>query len=245
MLPAKGRQAGRQKVDDIVDMAVRTRRSTARPSEPAGGLIAKQLSRQLVAVRLGRTSARHDSGHVLRSAVLASLSLQRRRSPRRRGSRSEAQQAQCTRDVLGGGRSRRALSDRHEPRQFDPVGAIRQPPGSPRSRHHRHRLLRRAGRRAITAARKGTSARAVRDLRRVGWAQTRAHELRSNARTIGLGYGSKNFSFVGNVQGKAGAMDGWAFDAGPLVVGSRKIWQLGYEPTLWGQEPTPRSWRRR
>jgi hypothetical protein len=41
---------------------------------------------------------------------------------------------------------------------------------------------------------------------------------------------------VGNVQGKAGAMHGWTFDAGRLVLQSRNVWQLGYDPTLWGQE---------
>jgi hypothetical protein len=67
----------------------------------------------------------------------------------------------------------------------------------------------------------------------------RSYPGMGNARTVGLGYGSRNFSFVGNVLGKAGAMEGWTFDAGPLVVRSRNIWQLGYDPTLWGQEADP------
>jgi hypothetical protein len=62
-----------------------------------------------------------------------------------------------------------------------------------------------------------------------------------NLRTIGLSYGATNFSFVGNLLGLPGRMDGWTYEAGPGVVGqTRNIWQLGYEPSFWSQEADPK-----
>jgi hypothetical protein len=68
----------------------------------------------------------------------------------------------------------------------------------------------------------------------------RTAPVTQNLRTIGLGYGAWNFSFVANVLGLPGRMGGWTYDAGRGVVSqTRNIWQLGYEPTMWEQGADP------
>ncbi len=57
----------------------------------------------------------------------------------------------------------------------------------------------------------------------------------SNARAGGLMYGSWWHSFVGNVMGTAGRMDGWGYESG-----EKAIWRLGYDPTHWEQDPDPK-----
>jgi hypothetical protein len=67
----------------------------------------------------------------------------------------------------------------------------------------------------------------------------------SNARTAGLGYGSRWHSFVGNVLGISGQMAGWIYqDPGDGSLGNAwssadSIWRLGYEPIHWEQKADP------
>ncbi len=60
-----------------------------------------------------------------------------------------------------------------------------------------------------------------------------------NIRCIGAAYGSWWDSFVGNVLGRAGQMNGWTYDD-PAMTGNNAnwssgsvIWKLGYDPERW------------
>lgn len=59
----------------------------------------------------------------------------------------------------------------------------------------------------------------------------------SNHRTIGLAYGSRNMSFVGNLLGLAGQMTGWLADSGTgnFLGEDHNIWKLGYDPQEFQQ----------
>ena len=70
-----------------------------------------------------------------------------------------------------------------------------------------------------------------------------------NVRAAGLMFGSWWHTFVGNVMGEAGRMDGWIFeDPGDGTYGHSTskwgnrptIWKLGYAPGAWDQSPDPR-----
>lgn len=61
-----------------------------------------------------------------------------------------------------------------------------------------------------------------------------------NIRCIGAAYGSWWDSFVGNVLGRAGQMNGWTHDD-PAMTGTNanwssggSLWRLGYDPERWG-----------
>ncbi len=57
-----------------------------------------------------------------------------------------------------------------------------------------------------------------------------------NTRVIGLAYGSLDMSFVGNVLGREGLMDGWTLDAGSAFAGTtRHVYKIGYDPVEWPQ----------
>lgn len=61
-----------------------------------------------------------------------------------------------------------------------------------------------------------------------------------NARAVGLGFGSRDMSFIGNVLGTAGQMSGWVGDAGLTFGGATGyIWKLGYDPVNFNQEADP------
>jgi hypothetical protein len=70
----------------------------------------------------------------------------------------------------------------------------------------------------------------------------------SNARGAGLMLGSWWHSFIGNVIGEQGRMNGWVFEdsgdgtygAGTIQWGSSAIWRLGYDPTHWEQAADPK-----
>jgi Pectate lyase superfamily protein len=64
----------------------------------------------------------------------------------------------------------------------------------------------------------------------------------NNVRTIGLHYGSLNFSFAGNVLGLQGQMTNWLYESGTSVdifANPGRIWQLGYDPKKWWQQSDP------
>lgn len=70
-----------------------------------------------------------------------------------------------------------------------------------------------------------------------------------NVRAAGLGYGSWWHSFIGNVLGEPGRMDGWIYeDPGDGTYGDATskwgkqfaLWKLGYAPGAWGQAADPR-----
>lgn len=71
----------------------------------------------------------------------------------------------------------------------------------------------------------------------------------SNARGIGLMFGSWWHSFIGNVIGEPGRMTGWIYDdpgdgslgnATSKWAGAPAIWRLGYDPTHWEQAADPK-----
>jgi len=69
--------------------------------------------------------------------------------------------------------------------------------------------------------------------------QRRSFTDLGNIRCIGAAYGSWWDSFVGNVLGRAGQMDGWTFDD-PAMAGNNAnwssgavVWKLGYDPERW------------
>lgn len=71
----------------------------------------------------------------------------------------------------------------------------------------------------------------------------------SNARGIGLMFGSWWHTFIGNVIGEPGRMSGWIYqDPGDGSLGhatsrwgsAPSIWRLGYDPTHWEQLPDPK-----
>lgn len=71
----------------------------------------------------------------------------------------------------------------------------------------------------------------------------------SNVRGIGLMFGSWWHSFIGNVIGEAGQMNGWfeedpgdgTFGAGWRAFGEQSfIWKLGYDPGHWDQFADPK-----
>ncbi len=76
----------------------------------------------------------------------------------------------------------------------------------------------------------------------------------SNARAIGLAYGSWWDSFIGNVLGLSGKMSGWLYtdtamscdSSGNNCTGNsanwsdHNIWKLGYDPERWGMVPDPK-----
>ena len=57
-----------------------------------------------------------------------------------------------------------------------------------------------------------------------------------NARTVGLMYGSWWHSFVGNVLGRSGSMQGWTYEDSNAPWGGPAIWKLGYAPQHWEQD---------
>ena len=57
-----------------------------------------------------------------------------------------------------------------------------------------------------------------------------------NARTVGLMYGSWWHSFLGNVLGVPGAMQGWVYQDSNAPWGGPAIWKLGYAPSHWEQD---------
>jgi hypothetical protein len=70
-----------------------------------------------------------------------------------------------------------------------------------------------------------------------------------NVRAAGLAYGSWWHSFIGNVLGEAGRMDGWIYeDPGDRTYGDATnqwgrhftVWKLGYAPGAWGQRADPK-----
>lgn len=68
----------------------------------------------------------------------------------------------------------------------------------------------------------------------------------SNVRTIGLAYGSWWDSFIGNVMGRSGQMNGWVYED-PAMAGDnanwrdKDIWKLGYDPERWGMYADPKT----
>ena len=62
-----------------------------------------------------------------------------------------------------------------------------------------------------------------------------------NARAVGLMFGSWWHSFVGNVLGRSGSMQGWAFEDSNAPWGGPAIWKLGYTPTHWEQDADPQA----
>ena len=71
---------------------------------------------------------------------------------------------------------------------------------------------------------------------------------RDNVRAAGLGFGSWWHSFIGNVLGEPGRMNGWIYeDPGDGTYGDASsrwthgfaLWKLGYAPAAWGQSPDP------
>jgi hypothetical protein len=77
-----------------------------------------------------------------------------------------------------------------------------------------------------------------------------AFEGMSNARGAGLMFGSWWHSFIGNVLGASGQMDGWTYeDPGDGTYGSatsqwgpgKYIWKFGYDPTHWEQNADPKA----
>jgi hypothetical protein len=58
----------------------------------------------------------------------------------------------------------------------------------------------------------------------------------TNARTVGLMYGSWWHSFIANVLGLQGSMQGWVYEDSNWPWGGPAIWKFGYTPTHWEQE---------
>ena len=52
-------------------------------------------------------------------------------------------------------------------------------------------------------------------------------------------FGSWWHSFVGNVLGTEGRMDGWTYEDAGAPWGGPAIWKLGYNPIHWEQSPDP------
>jgi hypothetical protein len=76
--------------------------------------------------------------------------------------------------------------------------------------------------------------------------QRRSFTDASNARTVGLAYGSWWDSFVGNVLGRPGQMSGWVYEAAPMTGtnatwSENAIWKLGYDPQRWTMYADPRT----
>jgi hypothetical protein len=68
----------------------------------------------------------------------------------------------------------------------------------------------------------------------------------ANVRTVGLAYGSWWDSFVGNVLGRSGQMNGWNYEDPAMVHNSGNwadsdIWKLGYDPERWNMVPDPQT----
>jgi hypothetical protein len=76
--------------------------------------------------------------------------------------------------------------------------------------------------------------------------QRRSFTDSSNARTVGLAYGSWWHSFIGNVLGRNGQMSGWTYEA-PAMSGAnanwsdKVIWKLGYDPERWSMHADPKT----
>jgi hypothetical protein len=76
--------------------------------------------------------------------------------------------------------------------------------------------------------------------------QRRSFADTSNARAVGLAYGSWWDSFVGNVLGRPGQMSGWLYED-PAMAGNnanwtnKVIWKLGYDPERWGMFADPQT----
>ncbi|MGJ5203828.1 right-handed parallel beta-helix repeat-containing protein [Bradyrhizobium sp. HKCCYLR20261] len=72
---------------------------------------------------------------------------------------------------------------------------------------------------------------------------------RSGLRAVGLAYGSWWNSFVGNVLGRPGRMDGWIYEDPSMRAraamwgqgGAGSIWMLGYDPERWTMAPDPKT----
>ena len=69
----------------------------------------------------------------------------------------------------------------------------------------------------------------------------------SNVRTAGLMFGSWWHSFIGNVLGEPGKMNGWVYEdpgvgsaRGSAWGDANYIWKLGYDPTHWEQSFDPK-----
>jgi hypothetical protein len=76
--------------------------------------------------------------------------------------------------------------------------------------------------------------------------QRRSFTDSSNARTVGLAYGSWWHSFVGNVLGRPAQMNGWIYEApamsgGNANWGDKVIWKLGYDPERWSMFADPQT----
>ncbi len=76
--------------------------------------------------------------------------------------------------------------------------------------------------------------------------QRRSFTDTAGLRAVGLSYGSWWFSFVGNVLGQPGRMDGWVYDDPAMASpgtpwGDRTIWKLGYDPARWGMSADPQT----
>ena len=61
----------------------------------------------------------------------------------------------------------------------------------------------------------------------------------SNARCAGLCFGAWWHSFIGNVMGEPGQMDGWIYDS-TYPWPDRGIYKLGYDPSHWEQAADPK-----
>jgi hypothetical protein len=61
-----------------------------------------------------------------------------------------------------------------------------------------------------------------------------------NARAIGLMFGSWWHSFVGNVLGRSGSMQGWVYQDSNWPWGGPAVWKLGYAPDHWEQTADPK-----
>jgi hypothetical protein len=75
-----------------------------------------------------------------------------------------------------------------------------------------------------------------------------------NVRTVGLAYGAWWDSFVGNVLGRPGQMNGWRYTDSAMSCdasggnctgnnanwGDKEIWKLGYDPIRWSMRPDPK-----
>jgi hypothetical protein len=57
-----------------------------------------------------------------------------------------------------------------------------------------------------------------------------------NARAVGLMYGSWWHSFVGNVLGRQGTMQGWIYQESTWPWSGPAVWKLGYAPSHWEQD---------
>ncbi|CAL78542.1 hypothetical protein; Pectin lyase-like (virulence factor-like) [Bradyrhizobium sp. ORS 278] len=72
---------------------------------------------------------------------------------------------------------------------------------------------------------------------------------RSGIRAVGLAYGSWWDSFVGNVLGRPGRMNGWTYDDPSMRSGTARwgqggvgnVWMLGYDPERWTMAADPKT----